>query len=143
MAKIKYQNLTGMHDILPEDFSYFNKVQRVVESVARYHGFLRIETPVLEFAEVFSKGTGEATDIVEKEMYTFRTKGGDLVALRPEYTPVIMRSYLEHGMHNQPQPVKLWYAGPCFRHERPQAGRYRQFTQFGFESLGEDRKSVV
>ncbi len=139
---MKYQTLTGMHDILPEDFPYVNKVERAVENVARYYGFSRIETPILEFAEVFSKGTGSGTDIVEKEMYTFKTKGGDLVALRPEYTPVIMRSYLEHGMHNLPQPVKLWYKGPCFRHERPQAGRYRQFTQFGYEVLGEKNASV-
>ena len=139
---MKYQTLTGMHDILPEDFPYVNKVERAVENVARYYGFSRIETPVLEFAEVFSKGTGSGTDIVEKEMYSFKTKGGDLVALRPEYTPVIMRSYLEHGMHNLPQPVKLWYKGPCFRHERPQAGRYRQFTQFGYEVLGEKNASV-
>ena len=139
---MKYQTLSGVHDILPEDFVYFNKVQKTVESVAKYHGFSRIETPVLEFAEVFSKGTGSGTDIVEKEMYTFRTKGGDLVALRPEYTPVIMRSYIEHGMHNQPQPIKLWYLGPCFRHERPQAGRYRQFNQFGFEVLGEQNASL-
>lgn len=131
-----------MHDILPEDFAYFNKVQKAIENVARYYGFSRIETPVLEFAEIFSKGTGSGTDIVEKEMYTFRTKGGDLVALRPEYTPVVMRSYIEHGMHNMPQPVKLWYLGPCFRHERPQAGRYRQFFQFGFEVLGEKNASV-
>lgn len=142
MSKPKYQTLTGMHDILPEDYVYFNKVNKSVDSVARYYGFSRIETPVLEFAEVFSKGTGEGTDIVEKEMYVFRTKGGDLVALRPEYTPVVMRSYLEHGMHNLPQPVKLWYSGPCFRHERPQAGRYRQFWQFGFEVLGEKNPSV-
>ena len=139
---MKYQTLSGVHDILPEDFVYFNKVQKTVESVAKYHGFSRIETPVLEFAEVFSKGTGSGTDIVEKEMYTFRTKGGYLVALRPEYTPVIMRSYIEHGMHNQPQPIKLWYLGPCFRHERPQAGRYRQFNQFGFEVLGEQNASL-
>jgi histidyl-tRNA synthetase len=142
MSKMKYQTLSGMHDVLPKDFAYFNKVYRAIDNVVRYYGFSRIETPVLEFADVFSKGTGETTDIVEKEMYTFRTKGGDLVALRPEYTPVIMRSYLEHGMHNQPQPVKLWYSGPCFRHERPQAGRYRQFNQFGFEILGEQGASV-
>ena len=142
MSKIKYQTLTGMHDVLPEDQVYFKKVQKSVESIANYYSFEKIETPVLEFAEVFSKGTGTGTDIIEKEMYTFRTKGGDLVALRPEYTPVVMRSYIEHGMHNLPQPVKLWYLGPCFRHERPQAGRYRQFNQFGFEAIGENNSSI-
>ena len=91
---------------------------------------------------MFSKGTGITTDIVEKEMYTFRTKGGDLVALRPEFTPSIARSYIEHGMHNMPQPVKLWTSGPCFRHERPQAGRYRQLLQFDIEVLGEQNPSI-
>ena len=142
MSKIRYQTLSGMHDILPEDQVYFKKTQKSAESIANYYSFERIETPILEFAEVFQKGTGAGTDIVEKEMYTFRTKGGDLVALRPEYTPVVMRSYIEHGMHNLPQPVKLWYLGPCFRHERPQAGRYRQFNQFGFEAIGDPSSSI-
>ncbi|MCX6721122.1 MAG: HisS family protein, partial [Candidatus Staskawiczbacteria bacterium] len=142
MSKLRYQTLTGMHDILPEDQIYFKKVQKSVESVANYYSFQRIETPILEQADVFSKGTGAGTDIVEKEMYVFRTKGGDMVALRPEYTPTIARSYIEHGMHNLPQPVKLWYSGPCFRHEKPQAGRYRQFNQFGFEAIGEKNASI-
>ncbi len=141
-TKLKIQTLTGMHDILPDEQPYFQKIQKAIESVANYYGFSKIDTPVLELAEVFSKGTGAGTDIVEKEMYTFRTKGGDVVALRPEYTPTIARSYIEHGMHNLPQPVKLWYYGPCFRHERPQAGRYRQFYQFGFEILGEKNPSI-
>ncbi|MBI2054406.1 MAG: histidine--tRNA ligase [Candidatus Staskawiczbacteria bacterium] len=142
MEKTKIQSLPGMHDILPSDQGYFQKVQKSAESIAGYYGFERIDTPVLEQAEVFLKGTGTGTDIVEKEMYTFRTKGGDLVALRPEYTPVIARSYIEHGMHNLPQPVKLWHYGPCFRHERQQAGRYRQFNQFGFEIIGEKNTSI-
>jgi histidyl-tRNA synthetase len=141
-SKTKVQSLTGMHDILPEDQVYFQKVQKAVENITGYYGFQKIDTPVLEQAEVFLKGTGAGTDIVEKEMYAFRTKGGDLVALRPEYTSGIVRSYIEHGMHNLPQPVKLWYYGPCFRHERPQAGRYRQFYQFGFEVLGEKNASI-
>ncbi|MEK7664801.1 MAG: histidine--tRNA ligase [Patescibacteria group bacterium] len=142
MNKLKIQSLTGMHDILPEDQPYFQKVQKSVENITGYYGFQKIDTPILEQAEVFLKGTGTGTDIIEKEMYTFRTKGGDLVALRPEYTSSIARSYIEHGMHNLPQPVKLWYYGPCFRHERPQAGRYRQFYQFGFEALGEKNPSI-
>ncbi len=131
-----------MHDILPADQPYFQKVNKAVESIANYYGFSKIETPILEFAEVFSKGVGVATDIVEKETYTFKTKGGDLVSLRPEGTAPVMRSYVEHGMHNLPQPVKLWYSGPFFRHERPQAGRFRQFHQFGFEALGEQNPSI-
>ncbi len=142
MTKIKLQSLSGMHDILPQDQPYFRKIQKSVENIANYYSFQRIDTPILEYAEVFSKGTGPTTDIVEKEMYTFRTKGGDLVALRPEFTPSIARSYIEHGMHNLPQPVKLWTAGPCFRHERPQAGRYRQLWQFDVEALGEKNASV-
>ncbi len=142
MSKIKYQSLTGMHDILPEDQVYFKHVQKVVEAIANSYTFEKIETPILEFTEVFQKAVGDDTDIVGKEMYTFRTKGGDLVSLRPEGTAAVMRSYLEHGMHNLPQPVKLWYEGPFFRYERPQAGRFRQFHQFGFEVMGENNPSI-
>lgn len=131
-----------MHDVLPEDQVYFKRIEKVVENVANYYTFSKIETPILEQAEVFTKGVGQDTDIVGKEMYTFRTKGGDLVCLRPEGTASIMRSYLEHGMHNLTQPVKLWYTGPFFRYERPQAGRFRQFHQFGFEELGEKNPSI-
>ncbi len=141
-TKIKLQTLTGMHDILPQDQAHLKRVLKSIESIANYYDFKRIDTPVLENAEVFSKGTGATTDIVEKEMYTFRTKGGDVVALRPEFTPGIARAYTEHGMHNLPQPVKLWTTGPCFRHERPQAGRYRQLLQFDLEVLGEKSASV-
>ena len=140
--KTKFQTLTGMHDILPEDQVYLKKILKSVESITNYYGFSRIDTPILENAEIFSKGTGPTTDIVEKEMYTFRTKGGDLVALRPEFTPSIARSYIENGMYNLPQPVKLWTFGPCFRHERPQAGRYRQLLQFDIEVLGDRGASI-
>lgn len=142
MSKIKFQTLTGMHDILPDEQIYFKKILKAVENIANYYSFGRIDVPVLEQADVFSKGTGQNTDIVEKEMYVFRTKGGELVALRPEFTPGIARSYIENGMYNLPQPVKLWTTGPCFRHERPQAGRYRQFNQFSFEALGEKNPSI-
>lgn len=142
MSKEKYQNLTGMHDILPEDQVFYKKINKVLEGVSHYYSFDKIETPILEFAEVFQKAVGQDTDIVGKEMYTFRTKGQDLVCLRPEGTAPVMRSYLEHGMHNLPQPVKLWYVGPFFRYERPQAGRYRQFHQFGFEALGDKNPSI-
>ncbi|OGZ64620.1 MAG: histidine--tRNA ligase [Candidatus Staskawiczbacteria bacterium RIFCSPLOWO2_01_FULL_37_25b] len=142
MNKVKYQNLTGMHDVLPEDQLYIKKLNKAVESVANYYGFSKIETPIVEQAELFLKSVGADTDIVGKEMYSFRTKGGDMVCLRPEGTAGIMRSYIEHGMHNLPQPVKLWYSGPFFRYEKPQAGRFRQFHQFGFEALGEASPSV-
>ncbi len=138
----KLQTLTGMHDILPEEQKYYQRVQKAIDSVTKYYGFERIDIPVLEMAEVFYKGTGMTTDIVEKEMYTFKTKGGDVVALRPEFTPGIIRSYIEHGMHNLPQPVKLYAQGPCFRYERPQAGRYRQFYTTSMEIIGDSNPSI-
>ena len=142
MNKIKFQTLTGMHDVLPEDQVYIKKIKKAIEGVANYYSFEKIETPIVEMADIFAKSIGEETDIVGKEMYVFKTKGGDNVCLRPEGTAPVMRSYIEHGMHNLPQPVKLWYEGPFFRYERPQAGRYRQFHQFGFEVIGEKTASI-
>lgn len=127
---------------MPDDQPYFKKVQKSAGNIANYYGFKRIDTPILEDAEVFLKGTGITTDIVQKEMYSFRTKGGDMVTMRPEFTPGIARSYIENGMHNLPQPVKLWTSGPCFRYERPQAGRYRQLLQFDIEALGEKSAAI-
>jgi histidyl-tRNA synthetase len=136
--KPKFQSPTGMHDILPEDQKYFQKIYDVVKEIADFYQFEKIETPILESAELFEKGTGFSTDIVQKQMYNLRTRGGDHLALRPEGTPSVVRAYLEHGMFNLPQPVKLWYFGPFFRYEHPQTGRYRQFWNFGFEVLGEE-----
>ena len=133
-----YQTPSGMHDLLPEDWLFFQKILNVVEDVANFYGFSRIETPILEPTELFERGIGLTTDIIEKQMYTFRTKGGDYVSLRPEGTAPIARSYIQQGMQNLPQPVKLWHFGPFFRYEHPQAGRYRQFWQFGFEIFGEE-----
>jgi len=132
-----YQTPTGMHDVLPVKQRYFQKIYNICESVANFYSFQKIETPIVEEAELFSKGIGLNTDIVEKQMYIFRTKGGDWLALRPEGTAPVVRAFFEHGMQNLPQPVKLWYSGPFFRYEHPQAGRLRQFHQFGFEVLGE------
>lgn len=126
----------GMHDVLPQDQPYWERVESAVKDMARYYNFQRIEPPVLEYAELFKKTTGEDSDVVQKEMYTLRTRGGDLLALRPEYTPSISRAYLEHGLSRLGQPQKLFHLGPTFRHDRPQLGRFRQFTQFGFEILG-------
>lgn len=143
MAKsVKIQSPTGMLDILPDDQRYFSKIYDTVSEMADFYGFSKIDTPIVEDAELFSKGTGAFTDIVKKEMYVFKTKGDDTLALRPEGTPGIVRAYIENGMQSLPQPVKLWYFGPFFRYERPQAGRYRQFWQFGFEVLGE-KSSVI
>ena len=135
--KPKFQTPTGMRDILPEEQKYFQKIQDVCEDIATFYGFQKIETPILEEAELFSRGLGLATDVVQKQMFSFRAKGGDYLTLRPEQTASIARAYIEKGMQNLPQPVKFWYLGPSFRYERPQAGRFRQFWQFGFEVLGE------
>jgi len=135
--KPKFQSPTGMHDILPKDQRYYQRIYNIVSDVADFYGFGKIDTPVVEQAELFSKGIGLATDIVKKQMYTLKTRRGDFLALRPEWTAPIVRAYIEKGMQDQPQPLKLWYFGPCYRYERPQAGRYRQFWQFGFEVFGE------
>ena len=136
--KSRFQTPIGMHDILLSEQRYFKKIYNVVEDIANFYRFKKIDTPILEKTDLFSKGIGLSTDIVEKQMYSFKTKGGDSLTLRPEGTAPIVRAYLEHGMFTRSQPVKLWYFGPFFRHDRPQAGRYRQFHQFGFEVLGED-----
>lgn len=125
-----------MHDVLPWESPWWDRVSRVARDLADFYGFRKIETPVLEFAKLYEKGSGETTDIVQKEMYTLRTKGGDLLALRPEYTPGIMRAYVEHALSRQGQPQKLFSQGPIFRHDAPQAGRYRQFNQLNFETIG-------
>lgn len=127
----------GMHDLLPADIVYFNAFVACAKEIADYYGFAEIKTPHVEHAELFMRPLGETSDVVQKEMYTFRTKGGDLFALRPEFTAAIMRAYVEHGMASLPQPVKLFYEGACFRHENPQRGRYREFRQFGLEILGD------
>ena len=126
-----------MRDILPEDQRYFQKIYSVVQANANFYEFEKIDTPILEETELFSKGVGISTEIVGKQMFSFRTKGGDSLTLRPEGTAPVMRAYIEKGFFNLPQPVKLWYWGPFFRYEHPQAGRYRQFWQFGFENIGE------
>ena len=131
-----------MHDILPEEQGYFKKVYHVAENLAEVYGFKRIEVPVLEQAELYEKGTGLTTDIVEKQMFSLKTRGGDVLAMRPEFTPGIVRAFLQHGMLNLPQPVKLYTLGPVFRHESPQAGRFRQFNQIDFEVLGEQSQAV-
>ena len=135
--KLKFQKPTGTRDILPGEEKYFQKVYDVCENIAKFYGFNQITTPILEQTELFSKGTGISTDIVQKQMYNLRTKGGDLLTLRPEFTPGIVRAFIEQGMQSFPQPVKLYSKGPLFRYEHSQAGRYRQFNQFNLEIIGE------
>jgi histidyl-tRNA synthetase len=140
--KSRFQSPQGMHDILPEDQKYFQRVYHVAENLANFYGFERIDTPILEFAELYEKGTGATTDIVEKQMFLLKTKGGDVLALRPEFTPGTMRAFLQHGMLNLPQPVKLFSIGPVFRYESPQAGRFRQFHQVNLEVFGDKSPAV-
>ncbi len=137
MKKIKFQTPTGMHDILPFEQRYFKTITNVADKIADFYGFGRIETPILEEKELFIRGVGASTDVVQKEIFTLKSKGGDCLALRPEGTAPIIRAYIEHGMASRPQPIKLYYIGPFFRYERPQSGRYRQFWQFGLEIIGE------
>jgi histidyl-tRNA synthetase len=115
---------------------------RIAEDVLERTAYDPFETPVFEDTELFARGVGESTDIVQKEMFTFEDKAGRSLTLRPEATAAICRAYVEHGMHKLPQPVKLWTAGPFFRHEAPQAGRFRQFTQIDAEALGSDDPSL-
>ncbi len=133
-----YQAPRGTNDILPEDWPYWRYLRQQVELLASLYGFQRLETPIFEVTELFERGVGEgASMMVEKEMYTFEDKGGNSLTLRPEFTAAIMRAYLQHGMRVLPQPVKLYTVGPIFRQERPQAGRYRQHTQWNVEVIGE------
>ncbi len=136
--KLLLQAPKGMHDILPEDQPYWNRLRKATEEIAEFYNFSRIDTPILEDAAIFERGIGGATDIVMKEMFTLKTKGGDRLALRPENTAGIIRAYLEHSLGRVSQPIRLFYFGPFFRYERPQAGRYRQFHQVGFEIIGSD-----
>ncbi len=130
--------LRGFRDILPEEQGRWNFVRDTVRSIAEAYTYDRIDLPVLERSDLFLRTIGKGTDIVDKEMYTFTDPSNRSVSLRPEATASAARAYIGHGMLDRPQPVKLWYIGPMFRHDRPQAGRYRQFNQAGFESFGSD-----
>ena len=132
----RFQAPRGTQDVLPEMQPYWHSVLDAAREVARLYGFRRIDTPVFELAAVFEKGSGDTTDIVEKEMYTFTDRGDEHLALTPEATPAICRAYLEHGMASVPQPVRLYTTHQMFRYDRPQKGRYRQHTQFDCEVLG-------
>lgn len=132
----------GTFDILPEQAPLRLAVEKTARSVLESAGYERIETPTFEPTELFTRSVGEATDIVQKEMYSFKDGGERSLTLRPEVTAPIVRAYLQHGMHKLPQPVKLWYLSSCFRYERAQKGRYRQFWQIGAEAIGSDDPAV-
>jgi len=128
----------GTFDVLPDDSARRSELEATARRLLEAAGYRRIETPAFEATELFARGVGEATDIVQKEMYSFDDGGGRSLTLRPEGTAPVCRAYLEHGMHKLPQPVRLWYASSFFRRERAQAGRFRQFWQIGAEAIGSD-----
>ena len=138
----KIQAPRGTFDVLPDEARGRHALEESARAILEPAGYGRVETPVFEGTELFARGVGESTDIVQKEMYTFEDGGGRSLTLRPEGTAPICRAYVEHGMHKLPQPVKLWYLSTFFRYERAQAGRYRQFWQIGAEAIGSDDPAV-
>ncbi len=136
MAKI--QRVTGMQDVLPDDRAYWDWISATAAGLAGNYGFQRLDIPIMEYTDLFSRGMGTASDVfVQKEMYTIEEPDGSSVTLRPEFTAGAMRAHIQNGMSSWAQPVKLFMMGPIFRRERPQAGRYRQHSQFNAEILGE------
>jgi histidyl-tRNA synthetase len=135
---IVLQNPRGMKDILPGEQGYWNQARKVLETSYQKYGFERIDTPLVEFENIFNRSIGEGTDIIDKEIYSFKTRGGDKVALRPEFTAGVVRAYIQHGMNVLPKPIKLFSMGPVYRYDRPQEGRYREFYQANFEIFGEE-----
>ena len=133
-----YQAARGTTDILPEEQPYWRYVEQAIDNITRFYGYQRIDTPIFEDTSLFRRSAGEYTDIVQKEMYTFDDRGGNSLTLKPEGTPSVCRAYIQHGLHNLPQPVRLYYVSPIFRYDRPQAGRYRQHFQLGCEAIGDD-----
>lgn len=133
----------GTADILPGEVELWQYIEDKARDICRRYNYLEIRTPIFEHTELFQRGVGETTDIVEKEMYTFEDRGGRSLTLRPEGTASTVRSYVENKMFGLPQqPIKLYYIGPMFRYERPQAGRMRQFTQFGIEAIGSNSPAI-
>jgi histidyl-tRNA synthetase len=138
----KFKAPRGTFDVLPEQQPVRRRIGEVARQRLEAAGYGRLDTPAFEDTDLFARGVGESTDIVQKQMFTFEDQGGRSLTLRPEATASICRAYLEHGMQKLAQPVKLWMDGPFFRHERPQAGRYRQFTQVDAEAIGSDSPLV-
>jgi len=137
VEQLLLQTLRGMKDILPEDQPFWEQSRRASEKLARDYGYVRIDTPIVEYSNLFVRGIGDGTDIVEKEMYNFATRGGDKVALRPEMTAGIARAFIQHGMNVWTKPVKLFSTGPVYRYDRPQEGRYREHHQINYDAFGE------
>jgi len=137
MARRKIiSGVKGMRDILPAQQPLWDKMRKGAEETAAAFGFWRLDTPILEEQDLFARGIGLGTDIVEKEMFTLTTRGRDKLALRPEFTAGVVRAFIQHGLFSLAQPLKLWSLGPLFRYEQPQAGRFRQLRQFNLEVFG-------
>lgn len=140
--KFNYQSPKGMHDILPQDQPWWDKIRKETKSVVDFYNYLRIDTPILEPVNLFERSLGAETEIVEKQMFIVKDRSGDGLVLRPEGTASVARAYLQHGLSHLGQPLKLYYEGPMFRYERPQAGRLREFHQIGFEILGGESDAI-
>jgi len=134
--------IKGTHDILPPDSGLWQSLEGIAKTVFELYGYREIRTPIFEATELFEKGTGQTSDIVTKEMYTFTDKGGRSITLRPEYTPSVARAIIEHRLDLQPRPLRFYYTGPMFRYDRPQKGRYRQFHQIDIEVFGESDPAI-
>jgi histidyl-tRNA synthetase len=132
----------GTRDILPAEARAWQRAESISKNVFELYGYREIRTPVFEATELFEKGTGQTSDIVIKEMYTFTDKGGRSITLRPEYTPSVVRAIVEHRLYLQPEPLRFYYIGPMFRYDKPQKGRYRQFHQIDIEVFGESDPAV-
>jgi histidyl-tRNA synthetase len=139
---MKFQSIRGVNDILPGEIEAVQRLEATARSVFESFGFSEIRIPIFEVTELFARGIGATTDIVEKEMYTFEDRDGKKITLRPEGTAPVVRAYIEHQLNQKTPVTKLYYLGPMFRHERPQAGRFRQFYQVGVEALGTDRPAM-
>jgi histidyl-tRNA synthetase len=133
------QTVKGFRDILGQEYFRHKGAIEKCEEVALYYGFSPLEIPMVEFTNIYERGVGEETDIVQKELFNMTTKGGDRISLRPEFTAGVMRAYIENGWQATPQPVMVYNYGPVFRHDKPQRGRYREFKQFNLEMLGTDK----
>ena len=135
---MKINSIKGMHDLLPPQTKNWKQVENLLHNFFGIHGYNEIRTPIIEKTDLFKRVIGEQTDIVNKEMYSWKDQGGDIIALRPELTAPVVRSYIEHNLDKLNKVTKLYYIGAAFRRERPQKGRQRQFYQYGVEAFGSE-----
>ncbi len=141
-ARASVAAIKGTRDILPREVRAWQQAEAIAKNIFELYGYREIRTPVFEATELFERGTGQTSDIVIKEMYTFKDKAGRSLTLRPEYTPSVVRAIIEHRLYLQPEPLRFYYIGPMFRYDKPQKGRYRQFHQIDIEVFGESDASV-